>query len=240
MGRGYIKSQATLFGHDEVIGFGDDEFSVRLIPRAKANAMMVAGHYSQTFVRGSSVHLGVFMGRAAVGALQFGPALNPASGGGVVRDCARDEWLELNRMWLDDRAPRNSESRALSYAIKFIKRALPAVTWVQSFADERAGGRLGVVYQACSALYLGEHLAEFAEFGGRAYHRMAWTSSDEWLIAEGRAKWLDVKQAVLSGEVVPQEFRQFRYFFPVRRSVLKRLLLQPQPYPKPAPQDGGR
>lgn len=235
--KGYIQRQQTLFGHAEVIGFGSRDFRVEAIRQAKANQIIRRGHYSRTFVVWSSVHLGVFIGADLVGVLQFGPALNPASGGGIVRDCRPDEWLELNRMWLDDCAPRNSESRALSYALKYLKRSRPSLTWIQSFADERAGGRLGVVYQACSALYLGEHPTEFVEFEGRAYHRMAWTSTDEWLKHSGKAPavWLTVKRAVESGSATPQSFRQFRYFFPVRRAVLKRLLLEPQPYPKPDP-----
>jgi len=232
--KGYIIEQASLFGQADVVGFGDDDFCVRLMPRGKANAMIKAGHYSKSVVNGSSVHHGVYIDGSCVGVLQFGLALNPASGDGIVRDCTRDEWLELNRMWLDDCAPRNSESRALSYAMKFLKRHKPNLTWVQSFADERAGGRLGVVYQACSALYLGEHLTQFVEFEGRAYHRMAWSSTEAWLVGRHHKRWLKVKRAVEAGEVTPQAFRQFRYFFPVRRAVLKRLLLKPQAYPKPA------
>lgn len=233
-GKGYISGHPTLFGHSEVIGFGDDAFCVRIMDRVAANDMVEAGHYSGTVCQASRVHLGVYMDGRHVGVLQFGPALNPASGGGVVSDCQSDEWLELNRMWLDDSAPRNSESKALSYALKLIKRRMPALTWVQSFADERAGGKLGVVYQACSALYLGEHMTEFVEFEGRAYHKMAWTASYEWMENNaGRKKWIAVKRAVEAGEVTPQAFRQFRYFFPVRRSVIKRLKMPVLPYPKP-------
>ena len=54
-------------------------------------------------------------------------------------------------MWLSDDAPRNSESRAISYAVKYIRKACPSVVWIQSFADERCGG-LGVVYQAANFL----------------------------------------------------------------------------------------
>ena len=233
--RGFIFSaQPSLLGHRDVIGFGSPAFRVEEIPRSEADAIIKAGHYSASVVVVSSVHLGVFIGDALVGALQFGPAMNPASGGGVVEDCKRDEWLELNRMWLGDEAPRNSESRALSYAFKYLRRSRPALTWIQSFADERAGGCLGVVYQAANAVYLGEHLTEFAEFEGRAYHRMAWTASDRWLEKGRYTKWLEVKRAVEAGTVKPVAYRQFRYFFPLRRSVLRRLKMDPMPYPKPA------
>ena len=70
-------------------------------------------------------------------------------------------------MWLSDDAPRNSESRAISYALKYIRRACPSVAWVQSYADERCQG-LGVVYQACSFLYLGFHKARSTSWTARS------------------------------------------------------------------------
>jgi hypothetical protein len=63
--------------------------------------------------------------------------MNPASQASVVKDTEIDEYLELNRMWLSDEAPKNSESKAISYSIKYIKRKYPKIKWIQSFADER-------------------------------------------------------------------------------------------------------
>lgn len=64
-----------------------------------------------------------------------------------MEDTVQGEHMELNRMWLSGAAPRNSESRAISYSIKYIRQACPSVAWIQSFADERCKS-LGVVYQA--------------------------------------------------------------------------------------------
>lgn len=74
-------------------------------------------------------------------------------------------------MWLADSAPRNSESQALSYAIKYIRRVRPRVAWIQSFADERCGA-WGVVYQAANFLYLRHHWTSFYELDGETYHEM--------------------------------------------------------------------
>ena len=51
--------------------------------------------------------------------------MNPASCSSVVKNTEMDEYLELNRMWLDDIAPKNSESKAISYSIKYIKSKTP-------------------------------------------------------------------------------------------------------------------
>ena len=84
---------------------------------------------------------------------------------------------ELNRMWFDDKAKRNTESMAISYSIIYIKRKYPLVKWIQSFADERCGG-LGIVYQACNFDYFGEHKNIMWEFENEIYHNSHITNSN--------------------------------------------------------------
>ena len=166
---------AYLLGPSGVQGFGRAAFYVAQIPARTAREIFLEHHYSHTFVNNSYVHLGVYLRGELCGAISLGYALNPARAGKIVTGTVQGEYLELNRMWLDDAAPRNSESQAISYAIKFIKRACPAVAWIQSFADERCG-RLGVVYQAANFLYLGAHKTAFYELDGETYHKMLLTA----------------------------------------------------------------
>lgn len=49
------------------------------------------------------------------------------------------EYLKLNRMWLDNIVPQNSESRAISYAIKFIRQAYPGMAWTQRYSARGVG-----------------------------------------------------------------------------------------------------
>ena len=130
-----------------------------------------------------------------------------------------------NRMWLSDDAPRNSESRAISYALKYIKRACPSVAWVQSFADERCKG-LGVVYQACSFLYVGCHTTEFYELDGQTYHKMLLTAH---LKTGQRGEHLrnNLHRAT------KHSLRQFRYVRFLKTDWQRRLRLPILPYPKP-------
>lgn len=221
----YIMSaQGSLFGSREVIGFGVDDFFVREITRTKANEIVMRNHYSKKFFQASYIHLGLFDGEKIRGVLQYGYAMNPQSMCGVVADTAVDEYLELNRMWLDDGMPRNSESRAISYSVKFIRRKYPKVAWIQSFADERCG-RLGVVYQASSFLYCGEHLSTFWELDGVWYHNILMTHKG----GGTQARELQAR----AEEAVRHEFRQFRYVKILKKWARKKLVLPVLPYPKP-------
>lgn len=76
--------QTTLYGSREIIGFGSDSFHVKEIDRNKANDIIVKNHYSKKYYNATYIHLGVYMKSNLVGVLQFGYAMNPASGGGAL------------------------------------------------------------------------------------------------------------------------------------------------------------
>lgn len=220
-----------IHGSQGLAGFGCRDFYVAAIPRRQADDMVLAHHYSRRIVQNSYVHLGVHVDGQLVGVLQFGYALNPRAVGKIVGNTAVDEYLELNRMWLDDVAPRNSESRAISYALKYLKRACPKVKWVQSFADERCG-RLGVVYQASNFLYLGSHLTGFYELDGETYHEMLLTAHKK-----GGRRGEHLRANIDRAE--HKKLRQFRYLIFLRPAYRRDLRMRPKPYPKPSGVDTG-
>ena len=218
--------QGSLWGEREVIGFGSNQFYLSLLPRITANQIISANHYSKTFYGHSLIHLGVYAERL-LGVLQFGLAMNPQSMGSVVAGTKSDEYFELNRMWLSDELPRNSESKAISYAVKFIKRVKPKTAWIQSFADERCG-RFGVVYQACNFIYCGEHTSVFWELEGEMYHDSAMTRTDTG--ENSKSQFLRANKE----KAIPHKLRQFRYIYFLKRRFKDRLKLKIRPYPKHA------
>lgn len=216
--------QTTLYGSREIIGFGSNDFHVKEIDRNKANDIIVKNHYSKKYYNATYIHLGVYMKNNLVGVLQFGYAMNPASGGSVVKGTANDQYLELNRMWLDDIAPRNSESMAIAYSIRYIRSKFPKVKWIQSFADERCGG-FGIVYQGANFEYYGEHNALFWTLNGEIYHNSLMTRNPS--LSKSAAFLQANKERAIS-----ESLRQFRYIFWIDRRWKKNVLLEQKPYPK--------
>lgn len=212
-------------GETGVAGFGSRGFYVAQISRKIAAEIIIKNHYSRRIVNNSYIHLGVFMDAGLVGVLQFGYALNPHRASKVVADTGVTQYLELNRMWVDDIAPRNSESKAISYSLKYIRRVCPQVAWVQSFADERCGC-WGVVYQAANFAYVGHHWTSFYELDGETYHEILLTAHKK---SGSRGQYLrdNLHRAVR------QKLRQFRYVYFIRQSWKHRLKMSPLPYPKP-------
>lgn len=214
-----------LLGSREAIGFGNTAFRVEIIDRDLANAMIRANHYSKRVYSASTLHLGVFIGVQMVGVLQYGFAMNPASADSVVAGTGMSEYLELNRMWLSDAAPRNSESKALAFSIRLIRRVRPTVKWIQSFADQRCG-LFGTVYQAAGFTFHGEHLGIFWELDGEFYHNSLVTNSK----SNGPRA-----QAIRAGidRATRHKLRQFRYLRFLKPRFSKGCRYPVLPFPKP-------
>lgn len=224
--KGYIYSeQMSLYGEREIVGFGGNNFYIKEIDRNLANKIIIENHYSKKVFNNSYIHLGCFIDNQMLGVLQFGHLLNNLSIGNLVRGTDTGEALELNRMWLSDKAERNSESKALSYCIKYIRGKQKKVKWIQSFADERCGG-FGIVYQAANFSYYGEHNSMFCEIDGTMYHNIIMTAKRD--KAGNKGEKLQDKKA----DAIKHTLRQFRYIYFIDSRKKKDCLLKEKPYPK--------
>jgi len=222
------KPEPIVYG-GEAVGYGCSDLHVATIPVWLARLVICNFHYSKRIVNNSYLHLGIFNGRDLVGVMQWGYAMNPASGCKVVHDTGNKEYMELNRLWVHDCMPKNTESRSISYALNTIKLLYPAVQWVQTFADERCG-RFGVVYQASNFDYIGSHQSTFYELDGEWYHKIALTSNQK----KGGVRGLHLQANKHRAKA--HKFTQFRYIKFLNKRAKKRLntkLFKVQAYPKP-------
>lgn len=121
--------------------------TVRPISAAEAREVVRRIHYSGKVVNNSTLHLGVFLNGALLGAMQFGSPLDRRAVLPLVEGTEWNQMLELNRMAFDDRLPRNSESRAMGVAFRLIKRHRPDIKWILSFSDGTQCGD-GAIYRA--------------------------------------------------------------------------------------------
>jgi len=223
-----LSDQISLYGEADCVGFGNAKFYVKEIQRDLSIKIIKENHYSKKVYNATYIHLGVFENNNLLGVLQYGYAMNPASCASVVKDTSMDEYLELNRMWLSDEIQtKYPESRAISFSIKYIKRKFPKIKWIQSFADERCGG-FGIVYQACSFDFYGEHTSDFWELDGVVYHNIQMTVSKESKRYKGEAKKLQQNKE----NAVKMSLRQFRYIKFLNRKWKKKCLLEQKPYIK--------
>jgi len=127
---------------------------VKPITAKAANDVVRHVHYSGKVVPNSQLHLGVFIGGGLEGAMSFGPSMDKRKSQKFVHGTKWNGFLELNRMAFSERLPRNSESRAISVAMKMIRKTYKHIEWVVSYADGAQCGD-GTIYRASGFMLTG-------------------------------------------------------------------------------------
>jgi hypothetical protein len=112
-----------------------------------ANEFVRKNHYSGKVDTRSQLHFGVFWEGRLEGVMQFGPSIDKNKSVGLVRDTRWNAFIELNRLAFTDRLPKNAESRAISVAMRLIKKNAPHIEWCLSYADGTQCGD-GTIYRA--------------------------------------------------------------------------------------------
>ena len=120
---------------------------VKPIKASAANAIIKKIHYSGKVVQNSRLHFGVFLNGRLEGAMQLGSPMDKRKSIGLVSGTEWNGMIELNRMAFSDDLPRFSESRAIGFVLRLIRKNYPQIKWVQSFSDATACGD-GTIYRA--------------------------------------------------------------------------------------------
>jgi len=219
-------NQLSILGKRDIIGFGSNNFYVKEIDKNLSKKIMIENHYSKKVCNDATthIHLGCFINNELLGVLQFGYAMNPQSMDKIVEGTKLNEYKELNRMWFDDKAEKNTESKALSYSIKYIKNKYKVVKWIQTFADERCGC-FGIVYQAANFKYYGEHNNIMWQFKNEIYHNSIITNNK-------RNMKKKLESMDFHTSAIKIELRQFRYIYFIDKKCISKCLLIEKPYPK--------
>jgi len=126
--------------------FTAKDIEIRVIDSKSSRMVVERFHYSHKCTQNSQLHFGVFLNNRLEGALQFGPSIDKRRMAQNL-NIGFNEFLELNRMALSDRCPKNSESRALGICLRIIKKQYPHLKLIVSFADACQCGD-GTIYRA--------------------------------------------------------------------------------------------
>lgn len=118
---------------------------VDIITWKAARRIIENHHYLGYAPKCMLVNLGVFVDSEIIGVMMFG---HP-----IARLEDQEHTLELTRMFLFD-SPKNSESRALSLAEKWIKKNKPHITRLIAYSDTDQG-HSGTIYKAANWKYIG-------------------------------------------------------------------------------------
>ena len=182
-------------------------------------------HYSRSLPCSKTARLGVWEDDKFIGAVVFAWGANRHLAGEYklkMTECA-----ELCRVALNKHA--TPVSKILAIAVKMLKRQMPGIRLLASYADLNQG-HLGKIYQASNWIFVGETGTEAGiMLSGKLTHRRTinskyGTSDIEWL-----RKYVDPSAHRYEGKP------KFKYLLPLDDGIAEHIKQLSKPYPH-APQ----
>jgi hypothetical protein len=199
---------------------------IKEIDSKLANRLIIENHYSGTVPKGVKFHLGIFIEETLYGVAQFGFGIRPQHTCKWVNGTTKDEYLELNRLWISDKLGKNAESNSISKALKYVKEKKPELKWIISFADGMMG-KVGTIYQATNFTYTGygvDNGIYLLKDGTRKHAISFWhkhgTRSRSFL------------ESIYGKPLYEVTGGQYRYIHFYDKTLIKDLIVPVLPYPK--------
>jgi len=186
--------------------------------------MIIKNHYSHKWNTSfGKVNVGVFNEGILLGVASFGNLMNPKSYKSFNKDFEQENVIELNRLWVDDKLGKNTETILLSASWSILRNNYPNIKVVQSFADGRLG--CGTIYKASNFKYYGAEESTFYEHieTGETYHKVPMENTkrpDGMIILNA---WL------VEGKLKPFKVKTYRYAYPLYKNI--KIEMQEKHYP---------
>lgn len=199
---------------------------LELIEPKVANSIIEKNHYSGTSVKGVKYHIGIFYNTYLLGVAQYGFGIMPKKTSQWVKNTKQDEFLELNRLWLDDKLGFNSESYIIAKSLKMVKKLNPKLKWVISFADGMMN-KNGTIYQASNFIYTG-----FRKDGGVWYTKDGERLHSVSLWHKHKTTERRVLEDIYGTPLYKVFGGQYRYFYFFDKKCISDLIVEILPYPK--------
>jgi len=195
-----------------------DLYYVKSLPKKTAEYFILTFHYLHRKCQ-IMYSYGLFekISQRCVGCITFGLPASPD----MLRLCGEEEIkhaLELNRLWVEDSTPKNTETFFISRALKFLP-----IEIIISYADPNIG-HYGCIYQASNFLYTGR---------GASTNRIFINEKEKHsrhLNDSFSKKYKNITKVKEKGK---HRYVYFNAIKPRKKELLKKLKWKILPYPKP-------
>jgi len=191
---------------------------VRRIENKETDEWLLSKHYARRKCQ-RMFSFGLFCDGVLEGVVTYGMPPSPQVGRGFLGEEHRKLVIELNRLCINESAPKNSASFLVGNSLKHMK------DWViVSYADG-AMGHVGYVYQATNFLYCGAAKAHDKEYllDGQWVHAKVLTNRG----ITAPSKW-----ATENNIPIKQPALKHRYVYFGNKKYRKYLKYEVLPYPK--------
>jgi hypothetical protein len=201
-----------------------NNYKIIPIDKRLAKALIIKYHYSKSYSYNTKNNFGLLdSDNNLIGVICYGPPHSYPLKSGIAGKTYKNRILELNRLWVDDVAGKNTESWFISNTMKLLKNCDILV----SFADPERG-HVGIVYQATNWIYTGRKADTTALCLKTAKHHMGGKygkTKQEMIDQYGKE---NLEYRTITGK--------HRYIYILnkkqKKTILKRLKYKQLPYPK--------
>lgn len=137
------------------------EYVIKEVSKEIALDMVKKYHYSNALPSINKHFLGFYLNNEIVGLVTLGWGTRPLHTiAKLFPSLKSSDYYEIGRMVMTEEMPRNSESQMISQLIKWIKKNIPELKVLFTWADGMLG-KCGYVYQASNFLYAGNIVTDF-------------------------------------------------------------------------------
>ena len=210
-----------------------NKYFVRSINSSETHEWFLKKHYAKR-LPSTSYAFGIYEEKNLIGVCSYGRPMSPALVKGSFNGMYQDNFLELNRLVIDEGSKKN----VLSFFVSQTLKKLPSPNVVVSYADTSQNHH-GYIYQATNWIYTGlsAKRPDYKIKGLEHLHSASITDS------LGRTDKKDIKQVQLLRQKYGEDFymvdrpRKHRYFYFIgnkkqKKEMRKNLAYQIEPYPK--------
>jgi hypothetical protein len=126
------------------------DYTIKQVSSKESNQMVVDNHYLHR--KASNMYAyGLFDGDEMIGCVIYGKPASPSLCVGVCGPEESSQVLELTRLWIADKTPKNTESYLIGRSLRMLPKDRDIIV---SYAEIGAG-HVGTVYQATNWIYTG-------------------------------------------------------------------------------------
>ena len=129
-------------------------YTINLIDKSIAKDLIIKNHYSHKWTS-CRYAIGLFDNDNLIGVAIYGFPVGRQVVTSITSDLTNNDVLELTRLWLEDFAPKNSESYFLGKTFEWLRKNTNIKILI-SYSDPMQN-HLGIIYQATNWLYQGNN-----------------------------------------------------------------------------------
>lgn len=205
------------------------EITVLPIEHTQTYQWLLKKHYAHS-IPSISYAYGLYNSGQLVGIVTYGTPPSPPLRKGIAGAAYESIVLELNRLVLDEKTPKNSASMLVGRSI----RLLPKPSIIVSYADTERG-HIGYVYQATNFIYTGLSAKRTNWVIDGLEHLHSFSIADKSRGQENRANYMKKKYG--DKFRLEERSRKHRYIYihadkRDKKQIIKCLKYEIQPYPK--------